>query len=281
MGKCHFFRKTVLLTLIAVLSAPSVNLLAENSSPDILPGRNEKLVLNAVGLGAYNVLDEYMSNNVYRGPELNLAFQRERLLRNSEEWFIVPYLEAGFSPMNNRNGNGSMLSLMLDWHLSWERLWISHRNFTLTAGPAFFAKVGGLYNSRNSNNPAQLKLYAGAALSGEAVYRVNIRNFPLSLSWRADLPLIGYNFAPTYGLLYYEIGYLGKFGEASHFAWPGNLFALSQRISVDIPVRKAKLRLSYLGDYYRYDMGGIRCRMYGNSFMVGVVKKFEIKYNGR
>ena len=269
------------LFISLLLSAILIPVLAQESLADKLPGCCERLSVSGIGIGNLGVLDEYMSPNVYRGPVMSLAFQRQRMMRKRDDWGRTSFLKIGFSPMKDRNGKGGYMSLIFDWHHSWDYICVRRGDFFLSAGPETFLKAGGILNLSNSNNPAQLKLYAAAAVSGNVSYRFLISNYPITLDWKADLPLIGYNFAPTFGLQYYEIGYLGKFGEASHLAWPGNLFDLSQRVSVDLPVGEVMLRLSYLGDYYRYNMGNVRCRMYENSFMIGIIRRLEIKYNGR
>lgn len=278
--RCHYFRSRALFALILFLMS-SAAVSAQKGRVGVLPEKKEKISTYSVGVGHYQVLDQYMSPNVYRGPEYQLAFQRQHLLNRSEDWLLTTYQKVGASMLKDRNGYGGFMTAMYDSRYSWEYLWIDRDRFTLTGGPELFVKVGGLFNQKNSNNVAQLKLYMAGALSGEARYRFRIWNLPLALGWRMELPLVGYNFAPTYGLQYYEIGYLGRFGEASHLAWPGNLQNLSQCVSVDVPVGSVQLRLSYYGDYFRYNMGGVKCRLFDSSFMIGFMKRVELKYNGR
>lgn len=278
--KCHCFRSRVLFVLTLLL-LPFSSAFPQGGMVGSLPVGREKLSVYSIGIGHLQVLDRYVSPNVYRGPEYELAFQRQRLLTDSDKWLFNTYMKGGFSMMTERNGYGGFMSVMADVRFAGEYRWISTERFSLNAGPELFLKVGGLLNQRNSNNPAQLKLYLAGAVAGEAVYRTRLGRLPLALNWQVELPLLGYNFAPTYGLQYYEIGYLGKFGEASHLAWLGNLQDISQRVSVDVPMGSAQIRLSYSGDYYLYNMGGVRCRLFDSSFMIGFMKRVEIKHNGR
>lgn len=278
--KCHCLLSRTLLVLTLLL-LPLSSAYSQSGRVGSLPAAREKLSVYSVGIGHLQVLDQYVSPNVYRGPEYELAMQRQHLMKADDKWLFTTYLKGGFSMMKDRNGYGGFMSVMADGRFAWEYRWITTERFSLTAGPELFMKVGGLLNQRNSNNPAQLKFYLAGAVAGEAVYRTRIGRLPLALSWQLELPFVGYNFAPTYGLQYYEIGYLGKFGEASHLAWPGNLQDISQRVSVDVPVGSVQLRLSYCGDYYLYNMGGVKCRLFDSSFMIGFMKRVEVKHNGR
>lgn len=247
-----------------------------------LPETSERLSMTALTVGNLGVLDEYLSPNVYDGIAVSLVGQRLHLMKHHQDWISQTMVRVGISNMTAHNRSGLMNSLTFDGRFSWQKIWIDgNGSFTVTAGPGLYTKVGGILNARNSNNPAQLKLYVAAAACGNAIYRFKLKNFPMSLNWQMEIPLIGYEFAPTFGLQYYEIGYFGRFSEASHFGWPGNSFGLSQIVSLDIPVGRVQLKLSYLGDYYRYDIGGLKTRMYENSFLVGFVRRIELKRNGR
>lgn len=280
MDRCHYSKLRLLVAVVSLLvSVPSV--LAQESGVGMLPRERERINNFSLSVGDLGVLDEYLSPVVYNGPVLSIVGQRTHLLKHDSSWMYSSFLKVGYSSLTGRSGLGNFQALMLDCHLSWEKIWINKSGFSLSAGPEAFLKFGGLYNSRNTNNPAQMKLYVAAAVAGEASYRFKIRNYPMALGWRANLPLIGYNFAPTYALQYYEIYYFDRFGEASHFAWPGNVFAFSHQLSLSLPVGKVQLRVSWLGDYYRYNIDGLRCKMYENSCLVGIVKRIEIKYNGK
>ncbi len=254
---------------------------ADDGNVGRLPQSGQRLNQYSLSVGGLEMLQEYMSPYKYSGALLNLTGQRQHLLKHSPDWMYSSYMGLSFSPARNRTGNGHTTYLMFNGHFSWERIWIDNPSFTLSAGPELFAKLGGVINTRNSNNPAQPTIYLAGSIAGKATYRFRIKDFPMALSWDADIPLLGYNFAPTYGLQYYEIQYLDKFGEASHLAWPGNPLTLSQRVSLSIPVGSVQLKIGYAGDYFKYDTGGLKCKMYESSLMVGFVKRIEIKHNGR
>ena len=281
MDRCHYSDLRLLLAMLCLVAVSVQPVHAQESGVGMLPRESERINSFSLSAGDLGVLDEYLSPNVYNGPVLGLVGHRTHLLKRDSSWMYSSFLKLGCSSLTGQSGIDNFQSLMLDCRLSWEKIWVNTSDFSLSAGPEAFLKFGGLYNSRNTNNPAQMKLYVAAGIAGEASYRFKIKNYPIALGWRANLPLIGYNFAPTYALQYYEIYYFDRFGEASHFAWPGNVFAFSHQVSLSLPVGKVQLRLSYMGDYYRYNIDGLRCRMYENSCLVGIVKRIEIKYNGR
>lgn len=283
--RCHCFNLTVPLLTVTVCALLAATPLASQPTREggtgMLPLRNERISAFSFGVGGMNVLDEYLSPGVYRGMAFDFAYQTQHPFKRTGNWYSSFFFNAVASPMRMGNGSGRTYSLMLDFRPSWEHLWIDKPRFTLTAGPSLLVRVGGIYNVRNSNNPAQLKLHMAASVSGEAAYMLPVPKFPIGLSWRFDIPLLGYNFSPDFGLQYYEMYYLGQMSGASHFAWPGNLLMLGHRLSADLPVGRVRLRLSYMGDYWGYNMGGVRCKVYTNTFMIGVVRRVEIKYNGR
>lgn len=270
-----------LMSAVVVLFSMSAVAMAQENRVGVLPKENERLSMSAISVGNLGVLDEYMSPRVYSGISVGLDFQRNRRLVHQDDWLYTSDMKVSFGNMTGKNGTGWMMSMMLDGHYSWEKVWMDTPALSVTAGPLAYAKVGGLFNLSNSNNPATLKLYLAAGISGKAIYRLKIRNYPIALSCRLNMPLAGYSFSPTYALQYYEIYYLNRFGEASHFGWPGNLLALNHQLSVDIPVRSLQVRFSYSGDYYRCNIGGVRCKMYDNSVLVGIIRRLEIKHNGR
>ena len=49
---------------------------------------------------------------------------------------------------------------------------------------------GFVYNTRNSNNPAQAKAYGSVDISGMAIYKFRIGNHPLVARYQANLPLL-------------------------------------------------------------------------------------------
>lgn len=288
LGRCRFFNSTVLPMVTCALFAaiPLVTWAFPDKETDLgevgmSPVNKERISAVSLGFGGMNALDEYLSPGVYRGMAFDFSYQTIRRFRQADGWYSPYFFNVVASPMRMGNGNGRTYALMLDFRPSWERLWIQKPKFTLTAGPGLFVRVGGVYNVRNSNNPAQLKLHIAASVSGETVYRLTVSSFPIDLRWRIDIPLLGYNFSPDFGLQYYEMYYLGQMSGASHFAWPGNLLMLAQRISADIPVGGVRLRLGYMGDYWGYNMGGVRCRIFSNTFLIGIVRRVEIKHNGR
>ena len=280
-ARCRCSKKGFLLLALAfVLNCTAVS--AQESRVGTLPLKDGER-LHQIGLlvGHYGLLDEYLSPNVYTGVMLGIEEHRSRPLWHQDDWLFNLTFKADVALTSGPNGKGSMNGIMFDGRVAFQKIWLNTPSFSLTAGPEFYLKLGGVENARNSNNVAQLKLHLAAAASGEAIWRFRIGNYPLALSWEFDLPLIGYGFAPTYGLQYYEIAYMNKISEASHCVWPGNMFAMTQYASVIIPVRHIQLKFSYAGDYHSSDIGNIRCRINENAFMVSMVKRFEKIHNGR
>ncbi len=144
-------------------------------------------------------------------------------------------------------------------------------NFKLLAGGMGDFNGGFVYNLRNTNNPASARAYINLDASGMAIWHTKIKNYPLALRYRVNLPVIGVMFSPHYGQSYYEIFTLGHASGVVRFTSLHNQPALRQMLSVDFPIRYTKMRLSYLCDLQQSKLNGIKTHTYSQVFMVGFV----------
>ena len=149
--------------------------------------------------------------------------------------------------------------------------------FSLYAGPMLTGYLGGVYNERNGNNPAQGKAELTVDLSAKLKWDFNLLRRRMSLSYQLAVPLIGVAFSPEYGQSYYEAFSLEDGHTNAVFAHVGNMPSMRHLLSLDIPIRKASstaLRLTYAGYFMQSEFNKLRYHSYTHSFMVGVTKYF-------
>ena len=227
------------------------------------------------GLGAVNLYDTYLSPMEYNGVQV-------RVLRESSR--LTPWMDGKVSRQvmfqghvataENKAETASELAGMVNWNYA------LHYNFRClderlrwAIGPMAQIHGGFLYNTRNSNNPAQAKLYANLAASGMAIYHTPWKRVPITLRYQLDAPLLGLMFSPTYGQSYYEIFSLGHTDGIIHFTSLHNQPSLRHWLTADMKFRNFTLRLGYMADMQQSRIGGLRTHDYSHTFMIGLVKK--------
>lgn len=230
-----------------------------------------------IGTGRTHVLDTYLSPIVYSGPEARLMYEKTRpLKRGKGKVLSQTVLQGNFAYTKNPSGMADeyvgMVSLNFGWHY---KLYDRHR-LQLYAGGAADLNAGCFYMKRNSNNPAQGKLYLNAELSGMAVYQFRLKRKWLKVRYQLSTPLMGVMFSPEYGQSYYEIFTLHQSQGNVKLTHPFNAPSLRHYLTVDIPFRTYALRLGYLGDFHQSRVNNLKCHTYSNLFMFGVVKRLFI-----
>ena len=136
-----------------------------------------------------------------------------------------------------------------------------------------------VYNTRNSNNPAQAKAYVNIAGSGMVIYRFRIGNYPLIARYQANLPLMGVMFSPEYGQSYYEIFSLKHGGKNILFTSLHNQPALRQLLTLDFPVGNMNVRAGYICDIQQAKVNHLKSHTWSHVFMLGFVKNFYLIKN--
>ena len=120
--------------------------------------------------------------------------------------------------------------------------------------------VEGLYNLRNSNNPATAKAAIDLGATAMASYHFYISRLPVTLRYQVSLPVIGTFFSPEFGQSYYEM-----FGI-------GNCSGIDVRnyISVDLHVGKRALRLGYRQVMRTTHINSIDTQVLTHTFVLGI-----------
>ena len=230
----------------------------------------------SLGGGHTNMIDTYLSPLRYGGANVTLmseCFGQTR--RPSGRWFAQSLFVLHGDYATPASGSGLTVGGMADYsytHYYRFALWEDESGLDLYAGPQAQLRLGGIYNLRNSNNPAQLKLGVNVAASAMAKYAFTLWSTPMNVRLQADMPLLGTAFGPDYGQSYYEIFYLGQGEGCVHITAPHNNLSLRTNLSYDLQLSACTLRLTLANDLYQWTLGGQHYRMFTHTLMLGCVK---------
>lgn len=261
-----------------------------NGGAVLLPATRKTNVLLA-GVGYTNILDTYLSPEKYRGIDVRIMSHTRRE-KDSSQWVNQFVHEGNIAFANNRASNGNEMagaytfrySLMHRWSM---RLW--QHPLHIMAGGSVAANLGFVYNTRNSNNPANARVsinieptvaadyYLGRASLSGAFKPIGSAEagFPLVLHYEASAPLLGVMFSPNYGQSYYEIFTRGNY---DHNIVPTTIAAtpsFRQMLTLDLNIGRTKWRVGYLGIIDQSQVNNLKTHVYTHAFMVGVVKTFR------
>lgn len=268
-------RSLFVCIMLCVAFATSSNLCAqsERSGDGVIIHGDYRPVSSAwmVEAGSSHLLDSYLSPLKYTGWHTALSYERTQAMKfYPQRWTQQLNLGVEINDAKNRSGNASQLygNLHAAWSMSYR--WELPYRLSVSAGGEVQGNLGGVYSSRNSNNPASVKADVDLGAVGSLAWRCKLGNKPIRLRWQTSMPLAGVFFSPEYDELYYEI-YLGNTHGLAHFGWPGNLFRWDNLVTSDIAFGNTTLRLGFRSRIYSTEVNHITTRNFSYSFVVGVV----------
>ena len=230
-----------------------------------------------LGYGYGNVLDSYLSPYNYTGPNVKGVFESQtpcklRLGHSDEgEYIYNTQFLADVSFIENRTKNVNGLAGGARFNIGVLRHFYTNGTFRLFAGPMFNAYLGGVYNERNGNNPAQLKASITLDAKIAAMYDFKLWKMPVHVDYRVSAPLVGIAHNPEYGESYYELYKLDSDRNGIVCVYPGNMPSWRHLLTFEAPVLKGhKLRFGYSGDFMQSKIHDIKYHSYTQTFMVGM-----------
>lgn len=245
----------------------------ESSVPDTLQANRYVTRATMYGIGFTNVFDTYLSPQEYKGVDFRFSHETIRMTKLFDGNVSVQnFFQADVGYTHNRVDNNNTFSGLVNWNYGLHYQFRLTENFKLLAGGLIDVNGGFVYNLRNTNNPASARAYVNLDASGMAIWHLKIKRYPLVLRYQVNVPMIGAMFSPHYGQSYYEIFSLGNSSGVIQFTSLHNQPSLRQMLSVDFPVRYAKMRISYLADLQQSNVNQIKTHTYSHVFMVGFVK---------
>ena len=231
----------------------------------------------SLGGGYTNLLDTYLSPLSYKGWHIAMTIEHFSQTRaESERWFAQSQFSLLGDYTRPTSKNGLMVGGIADYSYTYYyKAPLSSPQggrFCLFVGPQGQLRLGGIYNLRNSNNPAQLKLGVNLAVSALGKYSFSLWNTPMSVRLQADIPLFGFAFGLDYGQSYYEIFYLGNAEGCVHMTALHNNLSLRTGLGYEVQLRSCIVRLTWQEDLYHWRLGNQQYRMLTHSLMIGYVK---------
>lgn len=237
--------------------------------------------VNMVGFGATNILDTYLSQEKFTGPGLTFLniTQKER---PGKRWHTIVEQEANFSFADDRAERSEEMEGT--YSIYWGR-YLTFRlphEWRLEAGGLLNGNIGFIYNTSNSNNPAQARFSVNVMPSAVVSKPFSLFRQQFSLRYELNLPLAGLMFSPNYGQSYYEIFNRGNY---DHNIVPVTFISapsLRHQFSIDWRAgRSWDLRVGYLGNYQQAKVNDLKQHVYNHRLMIGIVKRFRTVYYKR
>ena len=252
------FSIALLLTLAATLHAQTVN-----------------TSVWQIGTGPTRILDTFLSQEKFSGTGITLLNTNERQ-NDNKLWSSIVEHELNIATANDRTEKREELQASYTVFAGALRHW-QHGPLRLQAGAVAAIDAGVIYNTSNSNNPAQGRFSLQLMPTGTLSYGLKLWRRQLSLRYEVQLPLAGVMFSPNYGQSYYEIFSLGDY---DHNIVPTTFVSapnLRQQLSAEYPVtRQLTLRLGYLGHYQQAQVNNLKSHVYNHRLMIGIVRRFSI-----
>lgn len=243
---------------------------------DTIPIGKEITNSQMIGTGAVNILDTYLSPEKYNGTELRYISHTIRE-RKGRKWSRMLVHQGSMAYADNRSGNGNEIAGAYTFsygvHYNWN---LMGGQLNLKAGAQADANVGFLYNTRNSNNPAQARLSLNISPSVAATYRFRLWNRPFAVHYEASAPLFGVMFSPNYGQSYYEIFTQGNYDHNVVPTTVASTPSLRQMFTLDFTLGRTTLRTGWLGDFRQTKVNNLKYHSYSNMLVIGIVRHFSI-----
>ena len=238
----------------------------------------QKLITNArsFSIGNIELLDTYLSNQKYRGTELRFISHTTRETSHYN-WSTNIMHQAAIARTLNKQDTGSELYAV--YNFEWGKLhkWtFLDNNLIIRGGGLVDSSLGVIYNTRNSNNPAQALADFNIGPIVSCTYRFRfLHKHAMAVNYQAFSPLIGLMFSPNYSQSYYEAFTQGSYDHNMVFTHPINKPSLRQMLSLDFMLFKTQVRIGYVGNYLQWHVNNIKSHTYSHALSIGIVKHFK------
>ena len=254
-------------------------LLAFPANSQELSANSHKVITRSMmaGYGRTNILDTYLSAEHFSGKGMSFITTIERQ-RPDKRWSTLMEHEANLSTTKDRADSQQELEGAYNFYCgklySWQLL---DNRLKLQAGGLVNASMGFIYNTSNSNNPAQARAHLNVMPTGVATYQFNLWHKPFTARYELALPLCGIMFSPNYGQSYYEIFSQGNY---DHNIVPTTFVSAPewrQMLTLDVRLWKSgTLRIGYLGNMQQAKVNNLRQHVYTHRLLIGFTKQFSI-----
>lgn len=255
---------------------------------------NVRMKLSSLGVGGIILKDEYLSPLQYGGFTVSYTNETsqlryrplshgvpftQRLLGNipreaSNTWLSQRHFIVVLGQSKNPAGNATISHLQA--RLSGSRQYNIYQGEwgRVYLGPGYTLGAGGLYSSRNGNNPATLKLDGSLSLMASYSYRLPWIKFPALIRVSSRTDLIGVQWGQEYGESYYELYYLT---EAWHkrfaLTYLGKSLGQEFRLNIDLPIwDRVVYNIGYRYQHRTWTHSGLYNQMSEHSISLGITR---------
>ena len=249
-------------------------------------GDGDRIITNSrmIGWGATKVLDTYLSPEEYTGPDLRYISHTLRWREGSR--LINALIHQGnIAYIDNRSGDGREIAgnynFQYGLHVVCGTWTLGGNELQLEAGGNAELNLGFIYNTRNSNNPAQARAYLNVLPTAALTYTFrnpfcesHYRDF--RLRYEVGVPVAGLMFSPNYGQSYYEIFSKDNYDHNIVPTYVGNAPSLRHFLTLDFPLFRATFRVGYQGEYLQARVNNLKQHAYTHALLLGVTKTFKL-----
>lgn len=213
----------------------------------------------------------YLSPFSYRGTNMALSGYWTKVLPYNPE-----HLAMNFEGRANFGNllNPAHSAREIDFHLNvqWGMMWQTRpaANWLVGAGGTVGLYGGLMYLPRNGNNPVSAQFATGIGAAGYASYLFRIKELPVLVSDRLNLPLMSGFFCQGYGESYYEI-FLGNRKDLAHFGWPGNRVGVDNLLCVTLDFGRTAMEVGYRFSMQNERANNLTTRVFNHAFVIGVI----------
>ena len=226
------------LTTTIAIAAIATSLAAQENQPVQHATQRERA--GQVSVGYTDILDTYLSQEKFTGTEF--GYLSQTLWRRDSSKIVREAVH---------------------------HVLVSVAGTRLLAGGAIDGTLGGAYDTRNSNNPAQARIALSIDPTARLTWQLHTGRRPLALHYDVTMPLIGMAFSPNYGQSYYEIFSRGDYDHNIVCTSPFSAPQLYQHLSLDFRLWRTTFRVGYLGEYRQMKANNLKYHQYTHSITLG------------
>lgn len=228
-----------------------------------------------IGGGVNNVLDTYLSPFNYTGFDLRIMHETLRQTKQMEgRIYYHTLLDINGDYLTNRSNTAHEYMAGIRYSNAWLYSLPLREGWGGYLGLQPSVCIGGIYNTRNGNNPAQAKADLMLNATARVHYGLHLFGKLFPISYQLTVPLVGAAYSPNYGQSYYEEFSLGNYDHNVCFAHIANMPSMRHLLTIDIPIRKNYLRIGWSGEFNQAKLNGLRYHSYANNFLIGYTKKY-------
>ncbi|MDR0541816.1 MAG: DUF3316 domain-containing protein [Dysgonamonadaceae bacterium] len=230
----------------------------------------------SIGSGKTSAYDSYLSPLKYSGWNIGLMGEQIKSTQRLNGRLLVQHLlNLELADTQNPSGSANAYAGTLEYDYGWYCRLNPVRQFQIYAGLQGDILAGVIYNTRNTNNPANAKVNLNLNWSAMAIYPFQIKRQPVRLRYQINMPFVGAMFSPEFGQSYYEIG-LGDESTLIYFAAWHNRLAIRNILSIEAPLNGYTLRITGMNWLYQTQVNDLKTQIISNAVYVGISRYFHI-----